>query len=167
MEAKDATEIKTFIQRSVWGSDKMRLTIFRIFRAGLSPSQHGSRFFEVFGKGKRYIMSYYTTSSSSNARLAPLLSSGVPKLTLSTLIVQPKFANSKTWLLQKQTPSGSPPGPITLTLHRGENADEDFWALTRRSSGFYRRSRRGVWSTKELGPMAVAHKTTRHLMKRQ
>jgi hypothetical protein len=112
MEAKDADEMKTFIQRSVPGSDKMRLTIFR---AGLLPPQHGSpsgaldsklSFFEEFAKSEGYHMAYYSTSSYSSAYLAPSSSSPseVPKLTSSTLVVQPKFANSKIWLLQKQTP---------------------------------------------------------------
>ena len=103
---------KTFTQRSVLGSDKMRLIIFCV---GLLPPQHGSpsgaldsefSFFEEFAKSEGYHMAYYTTSSYSNACLAPSSSpsSEVPKLTSSTLVVQPKFANSKTWLLQKQTP---------------------------------------------------------------
>ena len=57
---------------------------------------------------------------------SPSSSSEVPKLTRSTLVVQPNYVNSKTWPQQKQTLSRSPPGPITLTLHRGGNADEDF-----------------------------------------
>jgi hypothetical protein len=103
---------KTFIQRSVLGSDKMRLIIFH---AGLLPPQHGSpsgaldsefSFFEEFAKSEGYHMAYYTTSSYSSACLAPSSSpsspsSEVPKLTSSTLVVQPKFANSKTWLQQK------------------------------------------------------------------
>jgi len=124
MEAKDVDEMKTF---SVSGSDRMRLIIFR---AGLFPPQHGSpsstldselSFFEEFAKSEGYRMAYYTTSPYSSPRLAPSSSSSeTPKLTRSTLVVSPKFANSKTWLLQKQTPSGSPTGPITLTLHHEE-----------------------------------------------
>jgi hypothetical protein len=113
MEAKDADEMKTFIQRSVPGSDRMRLIIFH---AGLLPPPYGSpssaldselSFFEEFAKSEGYHMAYYTTSPYSSARLAPSSSSSsseVPKLTRSTLVVQPKFANSMTWLLQKQTP---------------------------------------------------------------
>ena len=72
MEAKDVDEMKTFIQRSVSGSDRMRLIIFR---AGLFPLQHGSpsstldselSFFEEFAKSEGYRMAYYTASPYSS-----------------------------------------------------------------------------------------------------
>jgi hypothetical protein len=103
MEAKDADEMKTFIQRSVPSSDKVRLIIFRV---GLLPHQHGSpssaldsehSFFEEFAKSEGCRPAYYTTSSYSSARLAASSSSSpeVPKLTRSTLVIQSKFTNSK------------------------------------------------------------------------
>jgi hypothetical protein len=76
METKDADEMKTFIQRSVPGSDRMSLIIFR---AGLLPPQHGSlssaldselSFFKELTKSEDYHMAYYTTSPYSCPRLA-------------------------------------------------------------------------------------------------
>jgi hypothetical protein len=86
IEAKDADEMKTFIQRSVPGSDKMKPIIFH---AGLLPntgtlSSALNSKLSFFAKSKGYNMTYYTTSTSYSARLALSLSpssSEVPKLT--------------------------------------------------------------------------------------
>jgi hypothetical protein len=86
IEAKDADEMKTCIQCSVPGSDKMKLIIFH---AGLLPntgtlSSALNSKLSFFAKSKGYNMTYYTTSTSYSARLALLLSpssSEVPKLT--------------------------------------------------------------------------------------
>jgi hypothetical protein len=91
-------------------------------------------------------------------------SSEVPKLTRSTLVVQPNYVNSKTWLQQKQTPSRSPPGSITLTLHRGGTPTKTFWAPD--SAVF-----KSLWlfppvkrSAKELG-LVLWHAATQRLVK--
>jgi hypothetical protein len=75
IEAKDADEMKTFIQCSVPGSDKMKLIIFH---AGLLPntgtlSSALNSKLSFFAKSKGYSMTYYTTSTSYSARLAVIV----------------------------------------------------------------------------------------------
>ena len=166
ISADDLKQMRTFIQSSMSGPEKTRLIIFR---AGVLPSEHGATpsgldseisFFDKFAKERGYSMAYYTTSSSSRARLTPL--SQAPELTHSALVVQPVYANSKKWLIQKETPKGCPTGPIVLTLHRGDDKlDKDFFGPDSAVFSALWSFPPDVRSAKELGLVAVARKTTR------
>ena len=165
LEAIYVKAMKAFIQDSMSGPDLTKLVIFR---AGILPSQHGSTpsglnseisFFEDFARGKGYTMAYYSTSSSSSARLTP--PSQPSELTQSALVVQPDYANSNQWLIQKETPTGCPAGAITLTFHRGEEMHRDFFGSDSAVYSAMWSFPLDVWSQKEIATVAVAKKVAR------
>ena len=162
---KDAKELKNLIQRNISGTDKGRLIIFR---AGRLPSQNGPaatdvdseiKFFHDFAEGGGLSSAYYSTSSSSSARLDSLVPAA--EVAHTTLVVPPDYADSKKWLVRKKTLSGPPVGPISLTLHCGEKADQDFLGHDSAVFNPLWSSPPGVWSSKDLGLVAVARKATR------